>query len=163
MEHLGTSKCVFFIWLVAHNRCGTADRLQRRSLPHHEACVLCDQAPETLDHLLMPCVFLRQFWFFFVSLIGLAVLAPQLGEISFLDWWRKASSSLLLLMQKGLNSIVILGAWTLWRHRNGCLFDGTPLGLPLPYLWLGVISGFGVGQELRTSNSWRLLLTLFEP
>jgi hypothetical protein len=51
------SKCVFFIWLVAHNRCGPADRLQRRSLPHHEACVLCDQAPETLDHLLMSCVF----------------------------------------------------------------------------------------------------------
>lgn len=70
--------------------------------------------------------FSRQFWFFFVSRIGLAVLAPQLGEISFLDWWRKASSSLPLLMQKGLNSIVILGAWTLWRHRNDCLFDGNP-------------------------------------
>jgi hypothetical protein len=75
-------KGVFFIWLVAHNRCWTADRLQRRSLPHHEACVLCDQVPETLDHLLVSCVFSRQFWFFFLSWIGLAV-HPQLEEIFF--------------------------------------------------------------------------------
>jgi hypothetical protein len=103
-------KCAFFMWLVAHNRCWTADRLQRRSLPHHEACVLCDQDPETLDHLLVSCVFSRQFWLFFLSWIGRAVFAPQLDDISFLGWWRNASSSLPSLMQKGLNSIVILGA-----------------------------------------------------
>ena len=26
--------------------------------------------------------------------------------------------------QKGLNSIIILGAWSLWNHRNRCVFDG---------------------------------------
>jgi hypothetical protein len=66
-------KCVFFIWLVAHNRCWTADKLQRRSLPHHEVCVPCDQVPETLDHLLVSFVFSMQFWFF--SLAGLAWLS----------------------------------------------------------------------------------------
>ncbi|GJN02027.1 hypothetical protein PR202_ga19340 [Eleusine coracana subsp. coracana] len=25
---------------------------------------------------------------------------------------------------KGLNSTIILGAWTLWRHRNDCVFNG---------------------------------------
>jgi hypothetical protein len=25
---------------------------------------------------------------------------------------------------KGLNSLVILGAWTLWKHRIRCVFDG---------------------------------------
>jgi hypothetical protein len=24
----------------------------------------------------------------------------------------------------GLNSIIILGAWNLWNHRNQCVFDG---------------------------------------
>ncbi|GJN34747.1 hypothetical protein PR202_gb23439 [Eleusine coracana subsp. coracana] len=26
--------------------------------------------------------------------------------------------------QRGLNSYIILGAWTLWRHRNDCMFNG---------------------------------------
>ena len=46
-------KCRFFVWLVAHNRCWTADRLARRGLPHPEHCPLCDQAAETIDHLLV--------------------------------------------------------------------------------------------------------------
>ncbi|GJN04371.1 hypothetical protein PR202_ga21915 [Eleusine coracana subsp. coracana] len=25
----------------------------------------------------------------------------------------------------GKDSIIILGAWTLWRHRNDCVFNGT--------------------------------------
>ena len=26
--------------------------------------------------------------------------------------------------RKGFNSLCILGAWTLWKHRNACAFDG---------------------------------------
>jgi hypothetical protein len=36
------NKCHFFLWLVAHNRCWTADRLARRNLPHPNRCPLCD-------------------------------------------------------------------------------------------------------------------------
>lgn len=27
-------------------------------------------------------------------------------------------------IKKGLNSLIILGAWMLWRHRNDCVFNG---------------------------------------
>jgi len=70
-------KCRFFVWLVAHNRCWTADRLARRGLPHPERCLLCDQAAETIDHLLVQCVFAREFWFRFFSRIGLQAFSPQ--------------------------------------------------------------------------------------
>ena len=50
-------KCKFFMWTVAHNKCWTADRLARKGLPHPVVCPFCDQAEETLEHLLIACVF----------------------------------------------------------------------------------------------------------
>jgi hypothetical protein len=52
-----THKCHFFMWLVAHNMCWTADRLARRDLIHHPRCPHCDQAEEIIHHLLVTSVF----------------------------------------------------------------------------------------------------------
>jgi hypothetical protein len=49
-------KCKFFLWLVAHNRCWTADGFARRGLPHPEHCPFCDQEDETIQHLLCSCL-----------------------------------------------------------------------------------------------------------
>jgi hypothetical protein len=54
--------CKFFAWLVSKNRCWSADRLERRGLPRPASCPLCDQEPETLQHLLLGCVVARQVW-----------------------------------------------------------------------------------------------------
>lgn len=43
--------CRYFIWLVALNRCQTADCLRKRGLQHPDQCVLCDQSDETIDHI----------------------------------------------------------------------------------------------------------------
>ena len=60
-------KCRFFMWLVAHKRCWTSDRLARRGLPHPTRCLMCDQATETIDHLLVHCIFAREYWYRFLS------------------------------------------------------------------------------------------------
>jgi len=86
---------------------------------------LCDQEEETIDHLLVHCVFARELWFNLFRQVGLQNLSPQPTEFSFLDWWEKASSSTTVeLTRQGINSLIILGAWTIWNHRNGCVFDG---------------------------------------
>jgi hypothetical protein len=103
-------KCAFFLWLVAHNRCWTADRLQRRNLPHLDCRLLCDQDKESIDHLLVQCVFARKFWYYLLRRAGLAALAPQPAEPSFIEWWRLMSSSVRTATVKGLNSLIILGA-----------------------------------------------------
>jgi hypothetical protein len=77
-----------------------------------------------MDHLLISCVFARQFWFRFLQKVTLQDLSPQPDAHSFLEWWRKTEELTLGLVRKGLNSLIILGAWTLWKHRNRCVFDG---------------------------------------
>jgi hypothetical protein len=70
------NKCKFFIWLAAHKRCWTADRLAKRNLPHPATCPFCDQADETIDHVLTNCVFARQFWFNLLGRFNLQILPP---------------------------------------------------------------------------------------
>jgi hypothetical protein len=116
-------KCKFFLWTAALNLCWTADRLARKGLPHPAACPFCDQVEETVDHLLVACVFSWQFWFNVLQQFNLQILAPQ-TDPSFFDWWAAASSRVDGQVQKGLNSIIILAAWSIWKHRNRCVFDG---------------------------------------
>ena len=84
-------KCKFFMWLVAHNRCWTADRLAKRGLAHLEKFPLCDQEGETINHLLLSCVFVRLTRFEILQGFGLQVLAPKLEDPSFDDWWHKVN------------------------------------------------------------------------
>jgi hypothetical protein len=49
-------KCRFFMWLVAHQRCWTTDRLAKCGLPHRDFCPLCDQEDENIQHLLVGCL-----------------------------------------------------------------------------------------------------------
>jgi hypothetical protein len=113
-----------FLWLAAHKRCWTADRLAKRGLPHPDKCRLCDQEKENINHLLVSCVFTRQFWYLMLRQIGLHSFAPQPTDLNFDSWWRRIDAVTTGLNKKGLNSLVILGAWIIWNHRNRCVFDG---------------------------------------
>lgn len=112
-------KCYFFMWLFApaQNTWWIANRLAWWGLPHPEHRLLCDQHEETLNHLLASSLFTKTFQLnlqpdeFFFSKIG-----GQLG----IGWNKGAYSN-----KKGLNSVVMLGAWSIWKHRNNCVFDVT--------------------------------------
>jgi len=112
------------MWLVVHNECWTAYRLAQRGLQHHQKCLLCDQEEETINHLLVSCVFSRQFWFELLQKFGPQILAPQPAEPSFEVWWSRSNEIVADQDRQGLNSLIILGAWSLWTHRNWCVFDG---------------------------------------
>jgi hypothetical protein len=117
-------KCKLFMWLAAHKRCWTSDHLARRGLPHPEHCPLCVQEDETLNHLLVSCVFTRQFWYMVLRQVGLHSLAPQPTDMIYDEWWEKASRATSGITKEGLNSLIILGAWTIWNHMNKCVFEG---------------------------------------
>lgn len=56
-------------------------------------------------------------------------VGPQMEDVYFDDWWDRISRGAVDLIQKGLNSLVILSAWTLWKHLNRCVFGGASSSL----------------------------------
>jgi hypothetical protein len=59
--------------------------------------------------------------------------------------WENSSNAAAGLTRKGLNSLVILGAWTLWNHRNICVFDGATPNL---------VGAMGFGGESAVDFGW---------
>jgi len=151
-------KCKTFLWLAIRDRCWTADRLQKRGLPHPDRCPLCDQEQETVQHILAAFVFARQFWFAILQSLNLVALVPNRRTTSLMDWWKKSWRKISKQCKKGFNSLVILGAWILWKHRNACVFEGSAPNLQLAlqsfsdelHLWQAAgakrLRALGIGQ-----------------
>jgi hypothetical protein len=55
---------------------------------------------------------------------GLHALAPQPGLTSFLEWWKRAAEAVQGMVKKGLDFLIILGAWKIWNLCSRCVFDG---------------------------------------
>ena len=60
--------------------------------------------------------------------IGLAGSVPRCTELSFANWWRKIIRTE-KKHRKGLNSLIILGAWIIWKHSVDAELDYTPAEL----------------------------------
>ena len=60
-------KVRFYLWLLLQNRNWTADRLQARGWTHNDLCKLCNQEPETANHIALLCPFAKEIWHSFQS------------------------------------------------------------------------------------------------
>jgi hypothetical protein len=78
---------------------------------------------------------------------GLQVLAPQPSNTNFMEWWQEVSEAVHGPFGDGLNSLIVLGAWVLWKnHKNRCIFDDLS-----PNTAVVLIQ---VGEERRLWESW---------
>ncbi|WVZ96322.1 hypothetical protein U9M48_041977 [Paspalum notatum var. saurae] len=114
----------FFIWLAINNKCWTSDRLAKRGLPHQFVCPFCDQAEETINHILAGCVLSREVWAWILRELRLDMIPPPHASSRFCSRWSRAAATIDKNLKRGFNSLVILVAWMLWKHRNACVFDG---------------------------------------
>lgn len=84
--------------------------------PNHERWLLCDQGEETINHLFLSCVFPRDFWF--------KIFRLYYTDCTSFCWWAHTKERREGLTRRGFNSLVVLGDWTIWKMRNGCVFEG---------------------------------------
>uniref|UniRef100_A0A453N4F0 Reverse transcriptase zinc-binding domain-containing protein n=1 Tax=Aegilops tauschii subsp. strangulata TaxID=200361 RepID=A0A453N4F0_AEGTS len=69
------------MWLAKQDRCWTAERLAKRGLDHPPRCVLCNQDPGEIHHLLAACVFSREIWHHTLAWCKLTVSPPN-GDLT---------------------------------------------------------------------------------
>lgn len=113
----------FFHWLANKDKCWTAERRRRHQLDYHPQCLLCDQEPKTIQHLLMACPFSRHVWHDTLAWLRIPCRPPE-NEDSLHDWWIGARQATPKPLRKGLASAKFLVGWMVWKQRNACLFDG---------------------------------------
>jgi hypothetical protein len=65
----------FFGCLVLQDRCWTTKRRHRHGFQSDSTCVMCDQCPKAIRHLLLGCVYSREVWALVIQPRGWGQLA----------------------------------------------------------------------------------------
>jgi hypothetical protein len=89
----------------------------------NDACFLCDQEPETIDHIVISCSFSKHEWWNVLVALGHTQGLPNYNTI--FDWWTSWRSTWTSTNRSGVDSGFALVAWELWKERNARCFRGT--------------------------------------
>lgn len=112
-------KIKIFPWLAFRRRHWTGDRRRRHGLDAHEACYLCDQGLESIDHILAQCPVTREIWHHVLTALGRQ--CPQAAPTT-LRWWRRVRSLFHGDQRAGCDSLFALISWEIWKERNARSF-----------------------------------------
>jgi hypothetical protein len=58
------------------------------------------------------------------SLLASSAMPPSRSRCFNHDWWLAVKPTIPRAIRKGLATTTLLTSWMLWKHRNGCVFDG---------------------------------------
>lgn len=110
-----------------------SQRLAKRGLPHPAAWHLCDQAVESIQHILVNCVFSGQVWILILQSLGLFSTLPDHITRVFSSWWSRAAKKVEKelvggqeqwkgwerMSKRGLNPMIILSGGSSGMSRYG--------------------------------------------
>lgn len=123
-NNLSPPKAQFFAWLACRGRIKTSEYLQRIGALNGNVdptCVFCKNDKESLQHVLLPCPFVWCVWSNLLEWWGLQWALPGTIDSLFMWWmgWRYKREEKQLW--KALPIVVL---WSVWKHRNECVFNG---------------------------------------
>jgi hypothetical protein len=84
-------------------------------------CALWLQDAETIDHLLLGCVYSRETWFNSLYQFGWHSVSPTGGQVSFADWWLQARKRVVKLRCKAFDSLTVVAVWHLKFHESAAV------------------------------------------
>ncbi|KAJ0884636.1 putative reverse transcriptase zinc-binding domain-containing protein [Helianthus annuus] len=115
-------------------RIPTVDALLKRNCYNGEdMCVLCEERPETADHLFCSCYVAAVLWnrvslWFKISPIY-AFLVKDLLEIYKYAGLKKHEEDI-------MHGIIMVGCWILWKRRNDIRFSGISVDIALQVVFM---------------------------
>jgi hypothetical protein len=83
---------------------------------------MCDQLPETIDHILLGCCFSKEVWHLCLNRLCLQDFVT-VNEEHVMSWWIQNRKGVLKVLRRGFDSLFLLVGWTLWKERNARTFD----------------------------------------
>jgi hypothetical protein len=83
---------------------------------------MCNQGPESADHLFLGCVIARQLWHRLLAPVGLAALVPEVDE-HLPAWWLRQRRRVHEDARRPFDAMVLLVAWSIWKERNNRTFQ----------------------------------------
>jgi hypothetical protein len=114
-----SNKLRVFTWLLLMDRLNTRNILRRKNFAiqgSNYSCVLCNSnTEETAYHLFFGCCFSQQCW----QLIGFQWNTS-------LPFFEMLSASRNNFNRQFFMEVFIISAWSIWKQRNGLIFDGRP-------------------------------------
>jgi hypothetical protein len=117
-----TPSSKFFVWLAPLDRCWTGDQLLCHHMKDNASCIFCDQANESIDHLLLGCYCTREVWARRLARSGHHDVSPSPGD-RIADWWIATRKKNVKSSCKGFDSLVVLVWWFVWKECNNMTFN----------------------------------------
>lgn len=112
-----------YAWLALQDRAPTTDNLSRKSWPCNETCSLCDQEPETIQHIMVHCAFAKQVWHEVCLWQHMDIILPHHTDMDLITWWDHQLSNEATSRLRKTASIIIYTWWNLWKERNRRIFQ----------------------------------------
>lgn len=104
-------------WLITLDRCPTRDRLSRWGIPTPVSCLLCNNEPESRNHLFFSCMFSKYLWKEILRRTGHDRFQTRAST------WSQSTRLLLNTNRGSIRGKLLLIAWQtalyqIWGERN---------------------------------------------